>query len=474
MKKARASVIKPTYEEIMPVYKELFNREKIKEFLRQANVRLYWRLLTPLIILWGFIIQRLSSDHTCDEVITHFHSGGTDTIDSHDKDKDPLSKRLKSESTSAYVQGRERLPLTILVRAQKYISKVIGNWLAGNEKATWKGLSVRLIDGTTYRLAPHGDIAEVYGQSSNQYGPGYWVVVRSVASFCLYTQSVIFNVERPTSISEKAMVREVMEGDEIEGSLYVGDQGFGVYRTVQVSRACNKEVLLRVEKKLAKALEKRNGKRSLKPGEETRLFWQPVKENIVEPDLPTEAIEGRLIYARLEEKGFRPIDIYLFTTLLDEELYTAEELVELYGHRLQVELDYRHIKTTLEMEEFNVQSVCMFQKELAAGLLTYNLICGFMVKASLIADLLPGKLSFKKCWRRVREVFLKGVPLWAYEENSLVNYFLQRLAKCKLPHQPGKVRYEPRKVRRRPAIFPNLKGDRNTARQELLEQFANS
>ena len=474
MKKARASVIKPTYEEIMPVYKELFNREKIKEFLRQAKVRLYWRLLTPLIILWGFIIQRLSADHTCDEVVPHFHSGGADTIDSDDKDKEPLSKRLKSESTSAYVQGRERLPLTILVQAQKYISKVIGSWLPGNEKATWKGLSVRLIDGTTYRLAPHGDIAEVYGQSSNQYGPGYWVVVRSVASFCLYTQSVIFNVERPTSISEKAMVREVMEGDEREGSLYVGDQGFGVYRTVQVSRACNKEVLLRVEKKLAKALQKRNGKRSLNPGEETRLFWHPVKENIVEPGLPPDAIEGRLIYARLEEKGFRPIDIYLFTTLLDEELYPAEELVELYGHRLQVELDYRHIKTTLEMEEFNVQSVCMFQKELSAGLLTYNLICGFMVKASLIAGLLPSKLSFKKCWRRIRDVFLKGVPLWVYEENSLVNYLLQRLAKCKLPHQPGKVRYEPRKVRRRPAIFPNLKGDRKAARQELLEQFANS
>ena len=61
-------------------------------------------------------------------------------------------------------------------------------------------------------------------------------------------------------------------------------------------------------------------------------------------------------------------------------------------------------------------------------------------------------------------------PPWNYQ---LVNYLLQRLAKCKLPHQADKVRYEPRKVRR-PAIFPNLKGDRNAARQELLEQLANS
>jgi hypothetical protein len=470
----KKDIIKPTYQEIMPVYKELFNRNKIKEFLQKTNVKLYWRLLTPLIILWGFIIQRLSSDHTCDEVVDHFRRGEADTIDPHDKNKVPLSKRLKSESTSAYVQGRERLPLTILVEAKKYISKVIGTWLPGNEKATWKGLAVRLIDGTTYRLPPHGDIVEVYGQSSNQYGPGYWVTVRSVAAFCLYTQGVVSNVEKPTSVSEKAMVREVMEGDEIEGSLYVGDQGFGVYRTVQVSRACNKKVLLRVEKKIAKALQKRNGKKYLNPGEQTRLFWQPVEQNVVEPELPTEAIEGRLIFARLEKKGFRPIDIYLFTTLLDEELYSAEELVELYGHRLQVEINYRHIKTTLEMEEFNIQSVCMFQKELAAGLLTYNLICGFMVKASLIAGLLPSKLSFKRCWRRIRNVFLKGIPLLVYEENLLETYLLERLAKCKLPHQPDKVRYEPRKVRRRPAIFPNLKGDRNVARQELLEQYTNS
>ncbi len=96
-----------------------------------------------------------------------------------------------------------------------------------------------------------------------------------------------------------------------------------------------------------------------------------------------------------------------------------------------------------------------------------------MVKAALIADLPPSKLSFSRCLRRIRDALLKGFPPWVYEqEESVQAYLLKRLAKCKLPRQPNKVRYEPRKVRRRPAVFPALKGDRNDARQEVLNQFS--
>jgi len=242
-----------------------------------------------------------------------------------------------------------------------------------------------------------------------------------------------------------------------------------------VAREYHKKVVLRVESKIAKALQKRNGsQRYLKPGRERSLFWEPTPQNKVEPGLSTAPIEGRLIYARIEKKGFRPIDLYIFTTLLDKELYPAAEIVELYGQRLQVEIDYRHLKTTLEMEEFDVQSTAMFRKELAAGLLTCNLICAFMVKAALIADLPPGKLSFSRCLRRIRDALLKGFPAWVYAEGSVQTCLLKRLAKCKLPRQPNKVRYEPGKVRRRPAVFPTLKGSRNDARQEISNQFSSN
>lgn len=467
-------IVKPSLEEIMPLYQELFPRHKIQALVKAAKAKLYWRTLTPLVVLWGFIIQRLQPDHSCDAAVCHLHSGAADDLDPADPHEEPLSQRLKSESTSAYVQGRNRLPLSVLQAMLQAVAGSISRWLLGqaSEKGLWKGHAVRLLDGTTYRLLPKGDLLKSYGLATNQYGPSEWVVVRSVAAFCLYTQSVVAYSEGPISTSEKAMVKPLMQADAVSDSLYLGDQGFGVYRTAQVGRACAKKVILRIESKVAQALQKRNScQRYLKPGEERHLAWAPLAHNKIDPDLSPDPITGRLIYAQITRPGFRPIDLYLFTTLLDDHLYLATEIVALYGQRLRVEIDYRHLKTTLEMEEFEVQSTALFRKELAAGLLTYNLICAFMVKAALIADLPPSQLSFSRCWRRIQDFLLKGIPAWVYAARSVQTYLLQRLAKCKLAQQPNKVRYEPRKVRRRPAIYPHLKGDRQAARQEVLNQF---
>lgn len=467
-------IVKPSLEEIMPLYQELFPRHKIHALVKAAQVKLYWRTLTPLVILWGFIIQRLQPDHSCDAVVNHLHSGAVDDIDRADPHREPLSQRLKSESTSAYVQGRTRLPLSILQTMLQAVAGIIRSWLPGQEaeKGLWKGHAVRLLDGTTYRLLPKGDLGQSYGLATNQYGCSEWVLVRSVAAFCLYTQSVVAYTEGPTATSEKAMVKKVMQADAVSESLYLGDQGFGVFRTAQTARACGKKVLLRIEQKVAQALQKRaSAQRYLQPGEERRLDWSPLPHNTIDPDLSADPIAGRLIYAQITQNGFRPIDLYLFTTLLDDHLYLAREIVALYGQRLRVEIDYRHLKTTLDMEEFTVHSTALFRKELAAGLLTYNLICAFMVKAALLANLPPSQLSFSRCWRRVQDFLLKGLPTWVYAAGSVQPYLLQRLAQCKLPQQPHKVRYEPRKVRRRPAIYPHLKGDRKTARQEVLNQF---
>ncbi len=136
------------------------------------------------------------------------------------------------------------------------------------------------------------------------------------------------------------------------------------------------------------------------------------------------------------------------------------------------EIDYRYIKITLEMAEFTSKSPEMFRKERAAGLLIYNLICAVMAKAALKAHLAPTQLSFSRCYRRVRDLLLQGIPAWVTAEGTLEDYVLDRLAKCTLPHQPNKVAHEPRRVRRRPAIFPALKGSREAARQRVVQDLA--
>jgi len=162
---------------------------------------------------------------------------------------------------------------------------------------------------------------------------------------------------------------------------------------------------------------------------------------------------------------------HLFTTLLDDVKYPLYDICELYNLRWQVEIDLRVVKTTLEMEQFEVKSADIFKKELTAGLLTYNLIRAFMVKAAIKVGIEVIKLSFSRCFRRIRKVFVKGVPAFVKRGKEL-DYLLKRLAKCILPNQPNKVKHEPRKVRRKPAVFPQLRGSREDARNEVLQALA--
>jgi IS4 transposase len=463
----------------LPLFRSLFSRALLKQWLHEAAAvqaapppLLYWRLFTPLIVLWCLILQRLQAGQTDDAVVSHLHSGAADALDPHDPHPQPLSQRLHSESSSAYVQARARLPLALLQRATRHVVEQVQGELAQTPTpTTWHGHPVRLLDGTTFRLAPTPALVAAYGQASNQHGDSYWVVVRSVATFCLFTQLCTAVTEAAPTTSESALGRAVME-QEAPGTLYVGDINFGVYRVAQVASALGQHVVLRLRQDRAEALLRANGHHGpRRSGQSWAVQWARKADTQYDATLPDAPIAGRVLYVRLQQAGFRPIDLYLVTTLLDPAVYPVAEVVALYGLRWQVELDYRALKSTMEMEELRAQSPEVFRLELAAGLLTYNLVRAVMVQAAQRAGLGVTCLSFVRCLRRVRDALVEGVPGWVAQGGQITEWLVARLAKCRLPQQPKKVAHEPRKVRRRPQVFPALKGDRARARQEALRQL---
>lgn len=316
MSQPSPAVVKPSPEEVLPVFQELLSRTALKQLVQEAEVKLYWRVLTPLIVLWGFIYQRLNPDPTEDAFVSHLHSGAADQIDLDDAHPTPLSQHLTSENTSAYAQGRKRLPLAVLTAALRRVVQAVQGWLTPAPDAptvamTWKGRAVRLLDGTTFRMRPFGDLAEVYTQAKNQHGDSYWVVVRSVVAFCLYTRLVIGYAEGPTTTSEAGLVWEAIAQDPLPDSVYVGDRGLGVYRVAQVASYWGHPVLLRLSERTAKRLlREATGRAKLLSGTEVTVRWTPTPTTQVEPDLPTEPITGRLIFVRLTRRGFRPIELY--------------------------------------------------------------------------------------------------------------------------------------------------------------------
>jgi hypothetical protein len=432
--------------------------------------RLYWGIFSPLITLWCLIIQRLNPDHTLDAVVSHLHTGAADQQDPADPHARPLSARLTSESTSAYSQARKRMPLGLVRWAITQVRHHVTAWLDPAQQ-TWCGYRVRLLDGTTFGLLATDDLDATYGRAQNQHGLASWITVRSVAAFCLRTQMLIGYTEGPETTSEQAMVRTVMAQDD-PGAVYVGDANFGIYHVAQVATAESHHLVTRLQESRFHAMRRANGHTaSLRSGQDEAVCWRPSARTTTDPTLTAMPVAGRILFVRLEKKGFRPKNLFLFTTLCDAEAYPVEAIAALYGERWQVELDYRHLKTTLEMATFAVKQTATFRLDLAAGLLTYNVICALMVQAALRAKLRPQCLSFAACWRRVRDTLFQGVPRWVLESDSVTTHLLDRLARCRIPVQPWKVQHEPRKVRYPRRSYPTLRGDRATARQEVVQHL---
>jgi hypothetical protein len=426
-------------QQILPVFSAILSREVLQGLLRKMSLRMYWRAYTPLIVLWGFIFQRLQEDHSCDNYVDYLRSGGADALDRADRHGQPLSWRLRSESNAGYVQGRQRLPLAVLQEALQMVLQQIACWLG--TAGAWQGRAVRFLDGTTFSLKPIGDLAATYGHSSNQRGQHYWVQVRAVASFDLMSQATVAVAEAPYATCETSLVMPVLQADRQQHALYIGDRNFGIYRVLQAVHATRQEALFRLQKQQWQSLLQRNGLAPPAPGESRRCVWQPSGKDKLLPGIPAPAIQGRLLYVRLEQDGFRPIDLYLFTTLMDETRYPLQDLVALYGQRYRsAEVDFRHLKTTMHLDNLHVRSAAMFRKELLAACLAYNLVRAFMAHAALSSKQTVTALSFVQCKRRLTRALFELFPALS-RPPQVANFLLHRLAACRLPSTTNKVRH---------------------------------
>lgn len=432
----------------------------IKRLISDSQENFYMRLFTPLVLLWCFIYQRLNEDHTCDAVVSHLTNGTADYLEnSHPI---PLSQRIKSFNTAAYCKGRQRLPLSVLQGSVAHTAQVIRKWL-GNTNY-WLGHRVALLDGTTLLVRPTPELLSHYGQHQNQHGNTYWVVIRVVASFCLHSGALLGIVEGSLKNSEQFLAAKLF-AQSIKNTVYVGDRNFGVFSVIQAARHYGIYILIRLTQSRASSI----AKNKISPQSDIRVTWTPSAYDQLYPDMSPLPSEGRLIYLKIERAGFRPIELFFFTTLLDANIYTVEELVKLYGLRWHVELNLRYVKDTLALGLLTSKSVEMVRKELFAGILTYNIVRGFMVKSSQQANLSPLQLSFTSCWRHIRITLL---TLLITDSKKYISQVIQklliRLSRCKLP-QRQRFRIEPRVVRRPPSVYPNLKGSRIEARQLLLK-----
>jgi hypothetical protein len=450
-----------TPEALWPIFHDYLSQAVIEGFLRQRLQRFYRRLFPPWLVVWGFVLQRLHADHSCDAFVSFLHSDQSGVW--------RKAGQRMAESTSAYCQARKRLPLGL---AHDLLHQTAVRSEAEWEvEGQWCGRQVYLVDGSTLRLPASEELLHYYGQPNSGRGISYWPVMRVMVAFHYWSGLLREVIEAPHAASEYAMAVQLMHRMPSQAVLVL-DQMFSIYRIVQVAYAQQLDVLVRMQ---AKNVQRWLRQYHVGPNQEVRLCWSPSPADHPEMGVPQAAIPGRLVHLQLERDGFRPMTIYLFTTLLDPQRYGLQDIARLYGWRWRVELDLRHVKTTLKMEALAGKSLDMVRKELWLGLLAYNLLRVLMLKAALAAGIPPLRLSLAACWRRIHDTALalpttRPAPSLA-QADACLSSLLTRLAQCRLPVRKH-PRHEPRAIRGRPQNFPYLRGSRQTARSAALVPFS--
>ncbi len=455
---------------VLRIFAELFSPKLVQRWIQSQNSEppkgqrgrgFYQRIFSLPVTLWYLVFQRLNSDKTQDAVVKDLRAGGADRFSP--SRRQPLSKKVRSDATTSYNDARQRMPLKFLQWGLQRIAAHVQEAL----ELSGHGLRhFRLLDGSTVPMLANPALAKAYPPARNQHGSSDWCLIRVVAGFCLCTGVVLSAVEGSVVLSEQVLAWTLM-AQALADTVWIGDRNFGIWSVVAQALHCHQDVIVRLSKpraaRLAKGL-------TWVSGQERVIVWHRTRHDKIAPGTEKVSVQGRLIYLRVQRES-RFIDLWLFTTLMDQKAFPISRVVELYGYRWQVELNFRYLKNALGLETLVVQSPEMACKEFYAALIAYNLVRVVMAAAQQANATEPVRsLSFSQVRRVLVSWLLDWGKDWRSRRGSLADK-LERLiaevARQQLPTRRKKRPSEPRCVRRRIAKFPALKGSRKAARETM-------
>jgi hypothetical protein len=160
----------------------------------------------------------------------------------------------------------------------------------------------------------------------------------------------------------------------------------------------------------------------------------------------------------VERCGFRTKQLWLATTLLDPQLYPAEQLAALYLRRWSLEICFRDIKTTMRMERLRCLTPDMARKELLAFLAAHNLVRLMAAKAARLHGADPSRISFKGTVDALCASLAYGACAASRKNVRPLDVLLELIAQDIVPLRPNRT--EPRAVKQRPKNYQLLTSPR--------------
>lgn len=372
--------------------------------------------------------------------------------------------RAPADDSAAYCLARAKLPVERLEQIHRHVVREAQGLVRQGD--LWCGKRVRVLDGTCVTMADTPHNQEVFPQANVQQPGCGFPVARIVASFCLATGMLMHWVTGHWYQHELSLLAALLENVGA-GEVLVEDRGFGNFPVLAPCRARGLDGVFRANT-AKRRVDLRQGKRL---GKDDRLVvWhRGAKPRYMSPEywaqLPDE-ITVRVVRVRIRVPGFRTRSVLLVTTLLDPVQYPPHELAQLYRRRWEMELCFRHLKTTLQMEHLSCKSPALIERELHLHFLSHNLVRRVALEAARRQGVPLQRISFAGALGAVHafaEACLRARSRKAQDRIRQQLYAL--LAKDLVPERPG--RREPRAIKRRPKPYPLLTAPRGRYKEIL-------
>jgi hypothetical protein len=440
----------------------VLSAERIERiFARHDNLFGRGRIFSTAVVVWSFLGQVLrdGKEASCQaavaRVVAHARQCGTAAPTSDTGDYCRARNKLSEEAL-------RDLSLEFAADLEEQADHA---WL-------WKGLHAKLVDGFTFTMPDTPENQKAYPSPRSQKKGVGLPIARVAAIVSLATACVTGLAQGPYSgkeTGETALLRELLDRFNA-GDLAVMDRYYCSFMMIALLSSRGVRVCARVHQK--RKVDFRRGRRL---GDHDHILEWTKPQRPKWMDEATYAtipatLELREIRYQVTRPGYRSEDITIATTLTDAELYSKDDIAQLYGFRWNAELDIRALKQSLNLAHVRCKSPEMVRKELWASILAYNLIRTTAAAAALLHDKQPRQISFTSACQYVLASWMLFAcqSITADRIEAHCRQLLEQIAECEVANRPGRI--EPRVLKRRRHGYKLMQQPRSVLRAQLTNK----
>ena len=428
---------------------------------------------TPAITLWALISQVFFAEagRSCKAAVMRVAALWA-----------TLGRTVCDTNTGAYCRARLKIPFEVVRDITRQVALAAERQISHDDiddeeevNLSPRGVAevrsrstvgrVLLLDGFVITAAdtPENQ-AESPQQPSQAEGLGF-PMLRCVTLTSLFTGLLFDLACGPYSgkeTGETALMRELLEVLQ-PGDTLVADCYHCTYWLVAACRTRSVHIVMKNHPQRddhpAGAVRLDKGQRRVTWTRPQRPTWMSVAEYEQQP----QTISIRLVDVNVKQKGFRPDQFTIATTLVDDAEVAGDWIRSVYESRWLVELDIRAVKCSLNMDILRAKTPEMVRTELWSCLLAYNLIRLKMLQSCAASGRDPRSLSFTTTLQLLSTNWLLCAVIGVSAE--LAELGQQASASERVGHRDGRV--EPRANKRRPKVLALMKKPRHQLRAEL-------